>query len=77
MKKLQRIIVILQTKPTDFQLEGVAAEAALLHFNSVAFTFGLADNLPTDLSEDSTKLLSNLKRDAGPEAVYLIIHNKE
>lgn len=77
MKKLQRTIVLLKTKPTDFQAEGYAAEAALRHFDSVSFTFGLADTLPSDLNEDTAKLLSDLKRDAGPDAVYLIIHTKE
>ena len=77
MNKLKRTIVLLTTRPTDFQAEGYAAEAAMRHWESVSFDFGVMDNLPSDLDERTSQHLSELKRDAGPEAVYLIVHNKE
>lgn len=77
MSKLKRTIVILSTRPTDFQAEGYAAEAAIQHWDSVSFDFGVMDNLPSDLDERTTQHLTELKRGAGSEAVYLIIHNKE
>lgn len=77
MSKLKRTIVLLTTRPTDFQAEGYAAEAALRYWDSLSFTFGIVDNLPTDLDERTTQHLTELKRGAGPDAVYLVIHNKE
>ena len=77
MSKLKRTIVLLTNRPTDFQAEGHAAEAALLHWDSLSFDFGVMDHLPSDLDDRTAQHLSDLKRDAGPDAVYLIIHNKE
>lgn len=77
MNKLQRTIVLLTNRPTDFQAEGFAAEAALRHFDSVSFSFGVTGDLPSDLDDQTAEHLSELKRDAGPDAVYLIVHNKE
>lgn len=77
MKKLQRTIVLLTERPTDFQAEGFAAEAALKHFDSVSFTFSIATELPADLDERTAKHISSLKTLHAPNGVYLVVHNKE
>lgn len=77
MKKLQRIIVLLTENPTEFQAEGFAAEVALQHWESVSFSHGVTTQLPADLEEGNAAHLSQLKLDEGPNAVYLIVYNKE
>lgn len=76
MKKLQRTIVLLTERPTDFQAEGFAAEAALKHFDSVSFSFAIATELPIDLDERTAKHIRGLKELHAPDGVYLIVHNK-
>lgn len=77
MTKLQRSIVLLSETPSDFQAEGFAATAALQKWESVAFDFSITHTLPSDLEVDTADQLLAFKRDAGPNAVFLIIHNKE
>jgi len=77
MKKLQRTIVLLTETPSQFQAEGFAADAALKHFDSVSFSYGVESNLPADLDERDQAHLLELKRFAGPNACFLIVYNKE
>lgn len=77
MNKLQRTIVVLTDRPTDFQAEGFASQVAIDHYDSVSFSFGVLDKLPADLDIAAADQLAAKKRDAGPNAVYLIVHNKE
>lgn len=77
MNKLQRTIVVLTDRPTDFQAEGFASQVAIDRYESVSFSFGVANDLPADLDIAAADQLAAKKRDAGPNAVYLIVHNKE
>lgn len=77
MNKLQRTIAVLSTTPTDFQAEGFASQIAIDRYESVSFTFGIVNELPADLDIAAADQLATQKRDAGPDAVYLIVHNKE
>jgi hypothetical protein len=77
MNKYERSIVLLSEMPTDFQAEGFAAEVALKNWESIAFDFSVTHELPTDLELATSDQLLAFKRDAGPNAVFLIIHNKE
>jgi hypothetical protein len=77
MKKLQRIIVLLSENPTEFQAEGYAADVALQHWESVSFSHGVSAHLPADLEEGNAAHLSEMKAQQGPNAVYLIVYNKE
>jgi hypothetical protein len=77
MKKLQRTIVLLTENPTEFQAEGFAADAAIRHWDSVSFSHGVSTQLPADLEERNAAHLSEMKAEAGPNAVYLIVYNKE
>jgi hypothetical protein len=77
MNKFERSIVLLSEMPTDFQAEGFAADVALRSWESIAFDFSVTHTLPSDLEIDTADQLLAFKRDAGPNAVFLIIHNKE
>jgi hypothetical protein len=77
MNKLQRTIVVLTDRPTDFQAEGFASQVAIDRYESVSFSFGVVNELPADLDVAAADQLAAKKRDAGPNAVYLIVHNKE
>lgn len=77
MKKLQRTIVLLTEKPTFEQAEGFAADAALKHFDSTAYSFVIAEELPADLDERTAKHISSLKMLHAPDGVYLYVYNKE
>ena len=77
MNKYERSIVLLSEKPTDFQAEGFAANVALKSWESISFDFAVTDVLPSDLEIDTADQLLAFKRDAGPNAIFLVIHNRE
>jgi hypothetical protein len=77
MNKFERSIVLLSEKPNAFQAEGFAADVALQSWESISFDYSVTDTLPSDLEVDTADQLLAFKRDAGPNAVFLIIHNKE
>lgn len=77
MNKYERSIVLLSEKPTDFQAEGFAADVALKSWESISFDFAVTDVLPSDLEIDTADQLLAFKRDAGPNAIFLVIHNRE
>lgn len=76
MNKLQRTIVLLSSEPTTAQAEGIAAQKARDAFESESFSFEVSHVLPLNLDDETKQQLSDLKKEAGPQAVFLIIHNK-